>query len=150
MRAFAELLEARQRDGALAEAPSCALVLAGGYDKRLAENREHFVEVQRLVAELGLQEQVRPHCRPCVCFVCPAIPLRARQPFAWSGGWSLMPLSCVHVQHLMSSTVPIRLPGCVLTIYTIHPGGAHKPQKHFFWLNLFYGSFRIQLHKVFH
>ena len=58
--AFAELLEARRRDGGRAAAPGCVLVVAGGYDKRLAENREHFVEVQQLVAELRLQEQARP------------------------------------------------------------------------------------------
>ena len=69
MRAFAVLLEAHQRDGSLAAGPDCALVVAGGYDKRLAENREHFVEMQQLVAELGLQEHVRPHCHSWVCFV---------------------------------------------------------------------------------
>jgi len=38
---------------------SCArLVLAGGYDERLAENREYFCELQSLVAELRLDDQV--------------------------------------------------------------------------------------------
>ena len=34
------------------------LVLAGGYDKRLAENREHYAELVDLIAELGLQSKV--------------------------------------------------------------------------------------------
>lgn len=34
------------------------LMLAGGYDDRLAENREHYAELQTLVEELHLQEQV--------------------------------------------------------------------------------------------
>ncbi|BDA40824.1 Alpha-1,3/1,6-mannosyltransferase ALG2 [Coccomyxa sp. Obi] len=42
-----------------AEVSQCALVLAGGYDKRLAENREHFCEIQELIERLGLQDQVR-------------------------------------------------------------------------------------------
>ena len=60
VRAFAEVLEARRQDGGSAAAPDCVLVVAGGYDKRLAENREHFLEVQQLVADLRLQEQARP------------------------------------------------------------------------------------------
>ena len=43
-----------------AEASQCALVLAGGYDKRLAENREHFCEMQELIERLGLPDQVHP------------------------------------------------------------------------------------------
>ncbi len=43
-----------------AEVSQCALVLAGGYDVRLAENREHFCEMQELVERLGLQHQVSP------------------------------------------------------------------------------------------
>lgn len=38
------------------------LIVAGGFDIRLAENREHFEEVQQLVVDLGLQQQVRPVC----------------------------------------------------------------------------------------
>lgn len=34
------------------------LVVTGGFDKRLAENREHFEEIRQLVADLGLQQQV--------------------------------------------------------------------------------------------
>ena len=34
------------------------LVIGGGYDRRLAENREHFEELVDLVAECGLQGQV--------------------------------------------------------------------------------------------
>lgn len=34
------------------------LVVAGGYDVRLAENREHLVELQQLAQQLGIQEQV--------------------------------------------------------------------------------------------
>ena len=50
--------------------PECFLVLAGGCDARLAENREHFAELQALVQELGLQQQarsvlyLRPACHP--------------------------------------------------------------------------------------
>ena len=36
----------------------CRLVVAGGYDPRLAENVEHLRELQELTAELGLQEKV--------------------------------------------------------------------------------------------
>lgn len=34
------------------------LVVAGGFDKRLAENRDHYEEVRQLVVDLGLQQQV--------------------------------------------------------------------------------------------
>lgn len=34
------------------------LIVAGGFDKRLAENREHYEEVQQLVVDLGLEQQV--------------------------------------------------------------------------------------------
>ena len=37
---------------------SCVLVIAGGYDRRLAENREHFEELVDLVAECQLQGKV--------------------------------------------------------------------------------------------
>ncbi len=39
------------------------LVVAGGYDKRLAENREHFKEVQQLVTDLHMEDEV------CLCAV---------------------------------------------------------------------------------
>ena len=39
-------------------ATSACLVVAGGYDKRLAENREHFKEVQQLVHDLHMDGQV--------------------------------------------------------------------------------------------
>ena len=39
------------------------LVVAGGYDKRLAENREHFKEVQQLVTDLHMEDEV------CLCSV---------------------------------------------------------------------------------
>ncbi|EIE26568.1 glycosyl transferase family 1 protein [Coccomyxa subellipsoidea C-169] len=42
-----------------AEVSHSVLVLAGGFDKRLAENREHFCELQELVQQLGLQDKVR-------------------------------------------------------------------------------------------
>lgn len=44
--------------GGQAEVSHSVLVLAGGYDKRLAENREHFCEVQELVQRLGLADKV--------------------------------------------------------------------------------------------
>ena len=46
----------------------CKLVLAGGYDARLAENREYFQELEGLVDELGLEGQVSvlaAGCQPC-------------------------------------------------------------------------------------
>ena len=36
------------------------LILAGGYDSRLAENKEVFEDLKDLVACLGLDHQVRP------------------------------------------------------------------------------------------
>ena len=48
MRAFGEVVASSK----------CRLVLAGGYDSRLAENREYLQELSNLVAEMGLQEQV--------------------------------------------------------------------------------------------
>lgn len=41
------------------------LVLAGGYDARLAENRQYFGELQQQIEQLGLQGQVPalPHGR---------------------------------------------------------------------------------------
>ena len=39
-------------------ASSACLVVAGGYDKRLAENREHFKEIQQQVADLHMEDQV--------------------------------------------------------------------------------------------
>lgn len=60
VRAFRELLDAEGAGAKNGSADaSCALVLAGGYDARLAENREHYAELQALVAELGLQGQAR-------------------------------------------------------------------------------------------
>ena len=40
-------------------AAGARLVLAGGYDERLAENREYFRELQTLIRELGMEDQVR-------------------------------------------------------------------------------------------
>lgn len=37
---------------------NAVLVVAGGYDVRLAENREHLVELQQLADELGIRQQV--------------------------------------------------------------------------------------------
>lgn len=37
---------------------NCKLVLAGGYDVRLSENREHLQELKDLVSELGLDDKV--------------------------------------------------------------------------------------------
>ena len=34
------------------------LVVAGGYDKRLAENREHFNEISKLINDLGMTNEV--------------------------------------------------------------------------------------------
>lgn len=37
---------------------NAVLVVAGGYDVRLAENREHLVELQQLAEQLDIQQQV--------------------------------------------------------------------------------------------
>ncbi len=52
--AIQALHELRQRR------PDCnaRLVVAGGYDVRLAENREHLVELQQLMQQLGLEGSV--------------------------------------------------------------------------------------------
>lgn len=45
----------------LAAAPArrdCRLVVAGGYDERLAENVEHLRELRQLAADLGLADKV--------------------------------------------------------------------------------------------
>lgn len=41
--------------------PAAHLVMAGGYDKRLAENVEHFEEISRLIDELGMAHHVNSH-----------------------------------------------------------------------------------------
>ena len=43
---------------------ACRLVVAGGYDPRLAENVEHLRELQALASDLGLREKVRPASGP--------------------------------------------------------------------------------------
>lgn len=50
------LYELRGRSASRAN--SACLIIAGGYDKRLAENRDHYEEVQQLVIDLGLEQQV--------------------------------------------------------------------------------------------
>ena len=101
VRAFGELLESlRQGEGGPAAAPGCVLVLAGGYDKRLAENREHFVEVQRLVADLGLQEQVRPD--HAIWLAAQSAPLRIGKPTGMQMG---SPYVCYRMQpHIIQLT----------------------------------------------
>ena len=50
------------------------LVIAGGYDRRLAENREHFEELMDLVAKCQLQGKVCKHglqcCRDHISALC--------------------------------------------------------------------------------
>jgi len=48
-----------QQAGASREVARCRLVLAGGYDARLAENREVLQGLRDLVADLGLGDQAR-------------------------------------------------------------------------------------------
>jgi glycogen synthase len=52
--ALTALKELQQRQ------PGCSaqLVVAGGYDARLAENREHLGELQALARHLGIEQQV--------------------------------------------------------------------------------------------
>ncbi|KAK9867686.1 hypothetical protein WJX84_003091 [Apatococcus fuscideae] len=58
VRALSELKIATQGLPSIPALP-VHLILAGGYDARLAENKEVYEELQRLVAALGLQSQVR-------------------------------------------------------------------------------------------
>lgn len=54
------------------------LVLAGGYDNRLAENREHFCELEELIEEVGLQEQVCTE-KKAPLYACMLLPLSLSQ-----------------------------------------------------------------------
>ena len=60
VRALHELNLRSGSNGSSTPGPAARLVLAGGYDQRLAENRDYFSELQDLVAQLGLDEQVAP------------------------------------------------------------------------------------------
>ncbi len=59
VRAFKELLSTYDKEPGVADS---LLVIAGGYDKRLAENREYYAEVQDLVAECGVEQKVSRRC----------------------------------------------------------------------------------------
>lgn len=59
MRAFQELQSSYVKEPGVADS---VLVIAGGYDKRLAENRECYAEMQDLVAECGLEQKVSRCC----------------------------------------------------------------------------------------
>jgi hypothetical protein len=52
------LHEASARTENGADAAAWRLVLAGGYDARLAENREYFEQLDSQVRQLGLSNQV--------------------------------------------------------------------------------------------
>jgi len=66
-----------QQAGASREVARCRLVLAGGYDARLAENREVLQGLRDLVADLGLGDQARAWSRPPPGCSCRArVPLR--------------------------------------------------------------------------
>ena len=65
VRALHELNHRSGRNSSGGPRPGARLVLAGGYDERLAENREYFAELRDLVAHLGLDEQVAPPCCGC-------------------------------------------------------------------------------------
>lgn len=54
-------------DAQRSAASSSGLIIAGGYDKRLAENREHFLEIQDMVKQVGLEDQVRSACILTCC-----------------------------------------------------------------------------------
>lgn len=47
-----------QRQHSRKEATSCKLVVAGGYDKRLSENREYLLELQTLAETEGVAQSV--------------------------------------------------------------------------------------------
>lgn len=63
VRAFGQVVSGEQAGGG-ADLGGCRLVIAGGYDSRLAENREYLLELKDLAAELGLTEKVRPRAGP--------------------------------------------------------------------------------------
>ncbi|GAB4820664.1 hypothetical protein N2152v2_007710 [Parachlorella kessleri] len=54
-----EALHALLESSSTAGAKGCRLVVAGGYDSRLAENVEHLLELQQLASELGVQDKVQ-------------------------------------------------------------------------------------------
>ncbi len=81
------------------------LVIAGGYDKRLAENREHYEELVALIAECGLQSKVStlrwhvPHLnadigRDLISIFCPAQKVGV---MSWPGSATIRPETCMHV-----------------------------------------------------
>ena len=55
VRGFRAMLREHNAQPGVAES---VLVIAGGYDRRLAENREHFEELVDLVAQCELQREV--------------------------------------------------------------------------------------------
>ena len=64
-----QALQQLKKQGAPTAGAAC-LVIAGGYDKRLPENREHFEEIQQLVADYGMEHQVCRAPLPVgICFV---------------------------------------------------------------------------------
>ncbi len=69
VRALSELKIATQGLPSIPALP-VHLILAGGYDARLAENKEVYEELHRLVAALGLQSQVESCCHwACVIWL---------------------------------------------------------------------------------
>ncbi len=57
MKAFSLVVaEGRKSGGGVVE--GCRLVVAGGYDSRLAENREYLLELKALTADLCLSDKV--------------------------------------------------------------------------------------------
>ena len=56
--AILALHEASARQQQQSGARTRRLVVAGGYDSRLAENREYYEELDALVRRLGLSDQV--------------------------------------------------------------------------------------------
>jgi hypothetical protein len=59
VRAFQELQSSHVKEPGVADS---VLVIAGGYDKRLAENKEYYAELQDLVAKCGLEQKVSRRC----------------------------------------------------------------------------------------
>lgn len=57
IQAFRLVMKHKEMKQDRSEAP-CKLVIAGGYDSRLAENREYLQELKALVDSLGLSNQV--------------------------------------------------------------------------------------------
>ena len=65
IRAFHHLLRQNRQLENSPEESTCRLVIAGGYDDRLAENVEYHAELQELASSLGIGHLVSHHLSLC-------------------------------------------------------------------------------------